>query len=403
MLSSSKLVRYHAPHQPKLTDRFPRNHLPLIAVPRLLKTNDPAHRSSNHSYSPESQLCEVRPGSAEEARQESVKEIKRLNSLSILDFPPELIASSLVDLWEDLASEDSRHDFLLYQRGWIGHVVLLGCFNSTGPEVIERVIEVACCLDLLCQVHDIAVTVIKSIQVNAVMRMTAWQRVLPSLIHKMKEILEKSLAADVQPSTVFRAPRDASLEYWILSRPYVDDEHLLAESLAIEPQCNQVNDVETRITQLEALLVTMDHESIKLHHLPNSEINGDSEEPELSEIDQLTGTDMESSILSSSDMELEHDGINSARNAAQQTRIRVIQRLESLKNSVHLKNTRQQETRLEGSEFSIPSYSNTTRLFDPLDQRAIFRTRAPTEQISVHRRLRPKATYSVEQTTAEAH
>lgn len=366
--------------------------LPLIAVPRLLSKHcNPDFRSSTHSASSKIHLSQLHYGSGDDTESQ---EIERLTTLSILDFPPELIASSIVDLWKDLDNEKSRQNFLRYQRGWVGHIVLLGCFNSTATKAIERVIEVACCLDLLCQAHHIAVTVIQSLRSNAVSRITSWQHVHPPLIHKMKEILDGSLAADVHQATVFHAPRDASREYWILSRPYVDDEDLLTESLAVEPQSNQVNDVESRITQLEALLVTISLEATELHNFPDTEISSENEsESEFSDASQLTDTDTDSCALSSSDLEFtDHDDHDYVLDVAQQTRARISQRLESLKNSVHHKIKTQQQVSFDVSQFSIPSPKIASRSIDLLDQRAIFRARAHNEQISVQRRLRPSAT-----------
>src|SRR5262245_34945313 len=113
--------------------------VPLIPIPRLVLTaKRPDIRSNIHA----SELIDesrktYRPLSEED--EDNLHEIERLTCLSILDLPPQLIASSIVDLWRDLESDKSREDFLRYQRGWIGHAVLLGCLNSTGTEVIERV------------------------------------------------------------------------------------------------------------------------------------------------------------------------------------------------------------------------------------------------------------------------
>ena len=232
----------------------------------------------------------------------------------------------MVDLWQDLESERSRHDFLHYQQGWIAHVVLLGCFNSIGPEVAERVIEIACFLDLHCQEHDLAVATIRSLQSGPISRLTTWGNVQHHLIHKMEEIIEGTFAKNICPAATFRAPRDASLEYWILTRAYVDDKQLWTESLAVEPQINPLNDVETRITQLEALLTTIRPEE-------SSTANSD---PQFSDIDHLTDfTDTESSDLSSSD--LEFDNVYAVHNVAQQARDRISKRLEALKTKVSLK------------------------------------------------------------------
>jgi hypothetical protein len=398
MTNLAKPSQYYPPQHGKLTSRIPEN-IPLITIPRLLLNSTRTEVLSGiHVSSFSSQPLNIyRPPSNE--HEDSFQEIERLNSLSILDFPPELIASSIVDLWKDLESDKSREDFLQYQRGWIGHAVLLGCYNSTGTRVIERVIEVACCLDLLCQTHHIAVAVIQSIQSSAVSRMTAWQQIRPPLIHKMKEILDGSLAADIHPANVFHTTRDASLEYWILSRPYVDDGHLLAESLAVEPENNDANDVETRITQLEALLLTLNPESITSHGLSSDVLDTEVCEQGFSDMDQLTETETEtdtaSSVVCSSDTEsTDNDEGDPIHKVAKQTRARLSQRLEFLKNSVHIKSESIEPASLDVGQLSVHLTETSTRLINPFDQRAIFRARSQVEKRSVPRGLCPTVTHS---------
>ena len=369
--------------------------VPLIAVPRLLLKSPNAYKSPPIRASTSVRRAEHHSDSSDDGLLDIGEEIKRLITLTVLDFSPERIASSIVDLWKDLEGEQSRNDFLRYQRGWIAHVVLLGCFNSTGPEVIERVIEVACCLDLLCQEHDIAATIIQSLQLEAVSRLKAWEKVQQPLAHKMEEIMAGTLAHDVHSSVAFRAPRDASLEYWILSRPYVDDDHLWRESFAVNPQVNDVSDVETRITQLEALLVTIQPEKSQ-EMSSNRNFNTHESELEVSDVDAVTETETETASLdlSSSDVEFTDQGnSHNTHSVAQQTRDRISRRLETLKTKVHLKVRSQKQLPFAASPLSIPSPKLGSRSVDPLDQRAIFRATANNEGISIHRRSSPSAIY----------
>ena len=388
MMTMFNFFQFH-----KLTCRIPKSQVPLIAVPRLLLKS---HKSPSIHASTSVQRAEHRSDSNDDGQLDISEELKRLITLTVLDFSPERIASSIVDLWKDLEGEQSRDDFLRYHRGWVAHVVLLGCFNSTGPEVIERVIEVACCLDLLCQEHDIAITIIQSLQLEAVSRLTAWEKVQQPLAHKMEEIMAGTLAQDVHSSAAFRAPRDAFLEYWILTRPYVDDEHLWRESVAVEPQVNDVSDVETRITQLEALLVTIQPEKSQ-ETSSNRTSNIQESELEVSDVDAVTETETETTSLdlSSSDTEFTDQGYSQGiHSVAQQTRDRISQRLEALKTKVHLKARGQKQLSFAASPLSVPSPKLTSRSVDPLDQRTIFRARANNDGISIQRRSSPSAIYT---------
>jgi len=356
------------------------NDLPLIAVPRLLAT-----------------LLEPQKGLGSAAQtQVAYQEIEALNNLSILAFPPERIASSLVDLWQDLVSAESCEDFLRYHRGWIAHAVLLGCCTYNVIEVIERVIEVACCLDLLCQEHLLAVTTIESLKYKAVSRLTAWEEVQAPLIQKMNEITQGYLAHDVPPESRFRALRDSKLEYWILSRAFVEEEHLMVESLAVQSQYRDEGDVETRITNLEAMLLSMNNEVTPALMEGTDTARPTISETELSGIEDFTDTDTEKSIISSSDTEsLDDRFINPVKRVARQTRDRISLRLENLKNTVHSNAKTRKQTTPDVDTFSIPASKSTLRSIDPLDQRTIFRISATTKDgKSGPRRPRPTATYT---------
>jgi hypothetical protein len=309
-----------------LNCRSRENDLPLIAVPRLLlKYFDEkisSVRGTSRTSSSKSSL--KTRNSPKEIENSHIEEIKRLHGLCLLDFSPECVASSIVDLWIDLASEESQQDFLSFHKGWIPHVVLLGCLNSKGSETIERVIEVACCLDLLCQQHILAVAIVHALNKVAVSRLLVWEDVQPALILKMEEILEGSLARDVPSTAIFRAPRDISLEYWVLTRAHVSDELLFQESCSLQPQ-NQSTDVESRISNLEALLVSLN--DISEPGMGDVEV--------LSDVDNSTDEGSNSSILCLSDDDSDFDDADPVASLASETRERISQRLEELKNSIH--------------------------------------------------------------------
>ena len=377
---------------------MPKSPVPLIAVPRLLLKTHDDYKSPPIRASTSVQRAEHHSDSNGEEQLGISEEIKRLITLTILDFSPERIASSIVDLWKDLEGEQSRNDFLRYHRGWVAHLVLLGCLNSTGAEVIERVIEVACCLDLLCQEHVIAATIVQSLQFEAISRLTAWKKVRQPLAHKMDEILEGTLANEVHSSAAFRAPRDASLEYWILSRPYVNDEHLWRESFSVEPHVSDVSDVETRITQLEALLFTI--QPLKSQEM-STNLNSNIHESELEVSDINAATEMETETdttsldLNSSDTELTDQGNSrDILSVVQQTRDRVSRRLELLKSKVHLKARSQKQLPFAENPLSVASPRFGSKSVDPLDQRAIFRARANNDGVSIQRRSSPSAMYT---------
>jgi hypothetical protein len=310
-----------------LNCRTRENDFPLIAVPRLVLEYFERKRSSARRSSQPSNAKFPHATRVSNVSESHLEEMKRLNGLCLLDFPPERVASSIVHLWTDLASEESRQDFLRFLKGWIPHVVLLGCLNSKGSKFIERMIEVACCLDLLCQQHLLAIAAVHSLNKEAVSRLSVWKDVQPALIVKMDEILEGSLARDAQPTAIFRPPREISLEYWISTRAYLNDEQLFEESCMLQPP-NQAVDVESRISNLEALLVTLN--DISQPSLHEVEV--------LSDADNSSDEESDSSILCLSDEENDYnDGVDPLANAALETRQRILQRLDELKNSIHVK------------------------------------------------------------------
>src|SRR5579859_7289113 len=208
--------------------------LPLIAVPRLLahywgvecsapftKSNNPKEPLERARLSFDS---DAEYGTSFNSQEKCLKEMQRLLPLSLLDFPAELIASSMVCLWNDLASEESRRDFLRFQTGWVPHAVLLGCLSGNAVELVMRFIEIACFLDLLCQQHRLAAAIVDALRSKPISRLTLWENVPNPLVRNMNEISHAALAPAKPTENPFRAPRDVSLEYWLLTRPYVDDE-----------------------------------------------------------------------------------------------------------------------------------------------------------------------------------
>src|SRR5271156_5845725 len=106
----------------KLTPESQGLDLPLIAVPRLLTKLYGARRSTKVSQ---------QRGGTEKA--DGILDIiRRLTTSCLFDFSPELVASSIVDLWRDLSTEEARVDFLRYHKGWIGHAVLNSSFEAKG-------------------------------------------------------------------------------------------------------------------------------------------------------------------------------------------------------------------------------------------------------------------------------
>jgi hypothetical protein len=359
--------------------------LPLIAMPRLLvNRHDPRLVPNAENFRSSNSSEQSAFGSPSDDLACDARGLEKVTSLSILDFSPERVASTIVDLWKDLASEDARQDFLRYQRGWISHVTLLGCFSSTGSAIIGRVIEVACCLDLHCQEHDLAVTIVKALNSKSVSRMTAWNFVQLSLKDKMKEILNGSLTISLHPSATFRAPRDLLLEYWILSRPYVNDRNLLEESFVVEPQ-NDTSDVETRINKLEALVVSMQrNDRDPSFPTDNTTSGADETISELSDPEDLDLPDSESSLFYSSDSEsIENNDYNAVHDIARRTRERTVQRLENIKSSIHLKSKRHHQASTELGPTSIPTSRTVLRSIDPLDQRSIFGKESTTTRFNV--------------------
>lgn len=371
--------------------------LPLVAIPSLLvNLHDPTlvQNANNLRFYRDREQSTF--ASFSDSMVPSVRELKTLTSLSILDFPTERVASTIVDLWEDLASEDARQDFLRFQRGWISHAVLLGCFGSIGSTVIGRVIEVACCLDLHCQEHDLAVTIIKALKSRAISRMTAWNSVHSSLRDKMEEVLKGLLTIDLLPSAMFRAPRDLLLEYWVLSRPYVNDEGLLEESFAVEPQNANSGDVETRINKLEALVVSIQCDDRIASFPANVTCVVDGTTSETRDHEDLELSDSESSLHYPSDPESvessDYKGIN---DVARHTRERIVQRLENIKSSIHLKANRYHHTSTESVPASIPASRTVFRSIDPFDQGSIFRATALNHPISLQRSANAIATSDI--------
>ena len=306
--------------------------------------------------------------------QEVYKEIETLTDIPIVEFPPERIASSIVDLWKDLVNAESREDFVRYHRGWIAHAVLLGCYTYNVVKVIERIIEVACCLDLLCQEHHLAIATVESLKSKALSRLTVWDDVQPALIQKMDEINQGCLAHGAPPDSRFRAARDSKVEYWILSRPFVDDEHLMAESLVVQAKNTVTGDVEARITNLEAILCTMNNGDeaptiIHGNNAPKTAVSGS----ESNGIEDTTDTEMEESMLSSSDAEsLDDRYCTPALRVARQTRQRISLRLESLLCTVHNNAKTREQNAPDLNTLSIPASKPTLRSVGPLDKRSVF-------------------------------
>jgi hypothetical protein len=315
-----------------------------------------------------------------------IREFERLLPLSILDFPSELIANSISNLWGDLDTEVARKDFLLFHRGWVGHAVLLGCIASRGAEVVERLLEIACFLDLLCQEHSLAVATVGSLKMNAISRLSVWKQVRPSLCHKMDEILNGGLAHGAPSSVKFRAPRDASLEYWLLSRAYVNDESLLQESLNIEV-AEAIGDVEQRLNQLEQLVEAIDDRIEATEaSLDNQSAIGERVDIDLSDL-QLSETETESdSALSHDSSFSDKVGNPYVEHVARETRERVSQHLEMIKRDIHTRTNIEIEPICVVESLSVlPAAQPRPRLINPLDQRSMFRVGAQKDGNSQRR------------------
>lgn len=276
------------------------------------------------------------------------------------------------------------------------HVVLLGCVASEGAEVIERALEVACCLDLLCLEHYLAVAIVESLRTKAVSRLGVWNQVRPSLCHKMEEISKGRLAHDAPSSAQFRAPRDASLEYWLLTRPYVGDRKLLEESLRIEAG-EALGDVEERINQLEQLLGIDNGENrsaLVSDKLYVTEV--EESDAGLSDDLLLSETETDTSLSEGScsiDGNNDPSGPDPIRHIAQQTRERVSRHLETIKRDIQIKSNENEAARTIESLSFLPT---PPRLIDPLDQRTMFRVGANKGGSSSQRRSHATVTYPID-------
>ena len=283
------------------------------------------------------------------------------------------MASSIVDLWKDLSTEEARVDFLKYHKGWIGHTVLHSSLEGNGAASIERVIEVSCCLDLLCQEHRVAVAIVNALRTPAISRLAAWDGVQGGLKSKLIEIAEGHLAHDVHPAAVFRAPRDISMEYWILSRAYRNYDELLVESLFVQPQEQEVRDVESRITNLEALVFTLD----ETNRNAENQINNSKQEVTgaLSGLEDTTDTDVEvSSVDSLGNEDRVIPEVEPLQRMAAQTRDRISRGLEELKRKIHQKagNNSIHGLNVEGFDALEPVSSSHSSL-NPFDHRSMLR------------------------------
>jgi hypothetical protein len=363
---------------------------PLVAVPRLLvEYYSLAPKSNtNHPRDLRKKLPKELHSTKYTTQQECFQEIKRITSLSILDFPSELVASSIADLRNDHPTEAFQNNFLRLQRGSIGHIIMLGALTSRKIEVVERIIEIACCLDLLCQQHRLAVCIVDSLRMKAVSRLKLWKRVRPSLVHKMEEIEKGSLAQGIHGGEVFRAPRDISLEYWLLSRPYVNDEQLLAESFKVQPPKEVDGDVETRLNDLERVISSIDVTNERAA-LPNKPIETELD-PQISDVGELTDSDAETEPTESEEDVILEPQPDSVQYIANQTRERISQQLEAIKNNIHSKVKTHDQLSSDIDALSIPS----PKSIDPFDQRAMLRVRANKDGKSGIRRLQSSATYS---------
>ena len=356
---------------------YPEIDFPLIAVPRLL-----VQYYSAIDATPKDAAVNGRTSCKLDLHQETtidgqevyLKEIHRLLPMSLLDFPAELVANSLVCLWNDLDNNDSRRDFLRFQRGWVPHAVLLGCLSGNGVELVVRFIEIACFLDLLCHQHDLAVAIIQALKSSSISRLELWESVPGPLARNMDDISQSSLAPTINSAAPFHAPRDASLEYWLLTRPYVSEQVALAESIYVQPQKRNIGDVETRIYQLEALVSAINNEEGVNGSFANDEFTN-SYLSELSDTESIASMNCEESELSSSESGPEPD-TDSVYHLAFQTKEKISRQLEIIRDSIHRKVT---DSVSEVEELAIPPQRPAPRVFDPLEQGTMFRVRARRE------------------------
>ena len=370
--------------------------LPLIAVPRLLvqyhglNGSTRSKRLNNPSECPRgSQGSHLKHGPAFDDHENYLDEMRRLLPLSLLDFPAELIANSMVCLWNDMASEDSRADFLRFQKAWMQHAVLLACLSGNAVELVKRLIEIACFLDLLCQQHTLAATIVEALKSKSISRLTIWENVPTPLAHNMDEIISASLAPPTPSEPPFRAPRDVSLEYWLLTRPFVSDDMLLAESRHVQPKIRSIGDVENRIDQLEALVSAMnDEDGTEEIHFNGIDTAANAFVSESSDVESLHNTDTGDSDFCSSEPELPpKSDVNSAYHLALQTKERVSRELECIKDKIHRKASKSVSD--VGSLGTLTQKSEWT--IDPLDQKTIFQIGAHLKN-DVHQRRYPHST-----------
>jgi len=264
-----------------------------------------------------------------------------LQHFSLLDIPPEHVASIIVDLFNDFGVHDSRSvdEVLRFHQGWIAHSILYASSQSQAfaSETIERVIEIACCLELLCQHHTLAMAVVNSLTLDAISRLTAWTSVRSALIPKIDEIITGSLSAGLSKNTpIFRASRSRSIERWILSQPYLNESELLSKSLRVEPPNGEFVDVDARISQLEAIVealneppqITDETSVVESVETPQSENTS-------SDLDVTSDTEEES--WSSSESDFEDITADSSKTLAQQTTERVARQLYGLVEAIHLR------------------------------------------------------------------
>jgi len=346
--------------------------LPLIAKPRFLQLCECARDPTSDCRCREDLISlfdGIRYPLLQGISENILSVCHYIATCDVLKFPPERVASSLVDLWEDLSKDKFRSDFLKYHAGWIGHAVLLSVKQSPSAEIIERFIEIACCLDLLCQRHLLALHTIRSLQTPAIQRLIAWDAVREPLIRNMEEIETDSLSNGLDPNSIFHAPRDIVLEYWILSRPYVDETLLWVESLTVQPPTSKSSDVESRITALEDILNTI--EIVKS--------DNDESEPELTGFEELSTSDLTSDRESEywdSTEEESPDEQSDSDDLVKRTRARTSTRLEGLQDSVQhkVKNQQRQSAYVTLATKASPA-TNRHRSIDPFDAGSIFRAR----------------------------
>jgi RasGEF domain len=363
------MVNHRATH----SDEFSSSELPLIAIPRLLQhytcTGDTT--SNCHCIDETVTLFDDIGYPLSGFGENVLTAWQFIEACSVLKFAPERVASSLVDLWEDLAQKKSRDDFLKYHTGWIGHSILLSARDSSTAEAIERFIEIACCLDLLCQQHLLALHTIQSLQTPAIQRLTAWNSVRQPLVRNMEEICTGTLANGLDPTSTFRAPRDMILEYWILGRAYVDETQLLVESFSVQPTAPKSSDVETRLTALEAILRT----------IRNTDFEGDGSDRESTGVGGFStpelASDGEPDSWNSSDEEVFGVQSNSD-DLASKTRDRIRFRLRELQDRVqrkvlNLEGKPSVQVRILDMKPS-PAHSHF-RGIHPFDQQSIFPAR----------------------------